>query len=100
MPGFLRNIILIVLACTLVFNVGCVSSLSHAGGCDSGAVTLADSGDTGGGLQQVSHGGGKVAVYVLAGFLITLAVAVDLLILVATHDDPFPCCRAAIHLCH
>lgn len=51
------------------------------------------------GLQPVRHH--RAAKYALAGFLIALVVTIDLLILPFTvHHHPFPCCRAALRMCH
>ncbi len=97
MPGFLRNLLLIVLVCALVFNVGCASSLTPC--TDSGGACVSDTGGPDGGLAHVSDGG-KIAVYALVGLLITFSFALDLLILAATHDSPFPCCRAVVSICH
>jgi len=89
-------LLLALLIVTTVFNVGCVSSLTPTA--DGGAAVAIADAPAGGGLQQVSDGG-KIAAYALVGLAITFCFALDLLILAATHRDPFPCSRAVISCC-
>ena len=102
LPSYLKNLLLLLVVLALV-NVGCVSSPPCTASGGHGDLSVAVDGggavDRGHGHQRVS-GEGKVAAWVLVGLLLALVVTIDLLILPATHHDPFPCCRAVVSICH
>lgn len=101
MPSPWKLIVALLLSLT-VFSAGCASTrLTPAAGGAEGVVTCSTDHDHGGerGLAE-TRGGEKVAGWILVGVLISFVVAIDLLLLPATHHDPFPCCRAVIQLCH
>jgi hypothetical protein len=100
MPSFAKNALLLLLALSLVFNVGCgAPGYANLGGGDE-VVCASDSGDAGDGVRQIRHGGGELAVYAFVGLLIVTVFTLDLLLLPFTKHDPFPCCRGVLSLCN
>lgn len=99
MNTWLKQLLALLLVLS-VFLSGCATTrgpATCAGGDDHTTLSAAD-GAAGHGLQPVRHRHG--ATWIAVGFLIALVVTIDLLILPFTHEDPFPCCRGVLHVCH
>ena len=99
MNAWLQQLVSLLLVLCL-FTSGCAATrgpeLSSDG--DPGTFAVADSDH---GPQPIGHRhAGKAATWVAVGFLLALVVTVDLLILPFTHNEPFPCCRGVLHICH
>ncbi|MGE0711712.1 MAG: hypothetical protein AB7N76_26705 [Planctomycetota bacterium] len=101
LPATFQRIVALLLAVVLFCSAGCATAHGPLGAVQSDGtyVTAHDGGQQPAHLERTGHHGGKVAAWVFVGMLLAAVVVVDLVILPATHHDPFPCCRAVIHIC-
>ncbi|MBL4849158.1 MAG: hypothetical protein JKY65_26840 [Planctomycetes bacterium] len=96
MPKLMKTWICGFLAVLLTLGPGCAGLSGPQRGVQAeisaeGGVTPTN------GYRKVS-GGGEVARWFLIGSLLAAVVFIDLLILPATYNDPFPCCRAVVSI--
>jgi uncharacterized protein YceK len=93
MPNRTR-ILALLLAVFMFFTSGCATAYTTASH-DGTAVSQHHAGDS---YQTVGHG--EAVAWIAVGFLVAAVVFVDLILLPVTYEDPFPCCREVVTLCH
>ena len=95
----LRRLFCLLLSFVMFVSTGCAAARGPRMSAEGDAIALSAHGKAGKGLKTTGRAEARAAAWIFVGIVITAVVVVDLLILPATYEDPFPCCRAVVTVC-